>query len=146
MTSVILAQFVSPGGATTNGEGVRWSRYSGHCRASASAGWRRSSGARGGACGGAGGACHAHGRRRQILLYSNLDLKEAGQIASQLDQAGIKYDLKGDGSTIMVSRDKVNAARLMLSGKGLPTSGSVGYEIFDSAPALGQTDSSQNLT
>ena len=79
------------------------------------------------------------------LLYSNLDLKEAGQITQQLDQSGIKYELKGDGSTIMVQRDKVAAARLMLSGKGLPTSGSVGYEIFDNAPALGQTDFVQNL-
>ncbi len=79
------------------------------------------------------------------LLYSNLDLKEAGQITSSLDQAGIKYEIKGDGSTLMVDREKVNAARLMLSGKGLPTSGSVGYEIFDNAPALGQTDFVQNL-
>jgi len=79
------------------------------------------------------------------LLYSNLDLKEAGQITASLDQAGIKYEVKGDGSTIMVDRDKVASARLMLSGKGLPTSGSVGYEIFDNAPALGQTDFMQNL-
>lgn len=79
------------------------------------------------------------------LLYSNLDLKEAGQITSALDGAGVKYEVKGDGSTIMVDRDKVASARLMLSGKGLPTSGSVGYEIFDTAPALGQTDFMQNL-
>jgi flagellar M-ring protein FliF len=79
------------------------------------------------------------------LLYSNLDLKEAGSITQALDQAGIKYDLKGDGSTIMVPRDKVASARILLSGKGLPTSGSVGYEIFDQASPLGQTDFIQNL-
>jgi flagellar M-ring protein FliF len=79
------------------------------------------------------------------LLYANLDLKEAGQITAQLDQAGVKYEVKGDGSTIFVDRDKVASTRLMLSGKGLPTSGSVGYEIFDNAPALGQTDFVQNL-
>ncbi len=79
------------------------------------------------------------------LLYSNVDLKEAGQITSALDTAGIKYELKGDGSTIMAPRDKVAQARLLLSGKGLPTSGSVGYEIFDNAPALGQTDFVQTL-
>jgi flagellar M-ring protein FliF len=81
----------------------------------------------------------------KALLYSNLDLKEAGSITQALDQANVKYEAKGDGSTIMVSRDKVASTRLMLSGKGLPTSGSVGYEIFDSAPALGQTDFVQNL-
>jgi flagellar M-ring protein FliF len=81
----------------------------------------------------------------KALLYSNLDLKEAASISQALDQAGIKYEVKGDGSTIMVGRDKVAATRLMLSGKGLPTSGSVGYEIFDNASALGQTDFVQNL-
>jgi len=79
------------------------------------------------------------------LLYSNLDLKEASQITGALDAAGIKYEVKGDGATIMVDRDKVAQTRVMLSSKGLPTSGSVGYEIFDSAPALGQTDFVQNI-
>ncbi|HSV02571.1 MAG TPA: flagellar basal-body MS-ring/collar protein FliF [Phenylobacterium sp.] len=81
----------------------------------------------------------------KALLYSNLDLKEAGSITQALDQAGIKYEAKGDGSTILVPRDKVASTRLMLSGKGLPTSGSVGYEIFDQGSALGQTDFIQQL-
>lgn len=81
----------------------------------------------------------------KALLYSNLDLKEAGSITQALDQAGIKYEVKGDGSTIMVPRDEVASTRLMLSGKGLPTAGSVGYEIFDEANALGQTDFVQQL-
>jgi len=81
----------------------------------------------------------------KALLYSNLDLKEAGSITGALDQAGIKYEVKGDGATIMVPRDQVASTRLMLSGKGLPTSGSVGYEIFDESNALGQTDFVQQL-
>jgi flagellar M-ring protein FliF len=85
------------------------------------------------------------GAEPQSLLYANLDLKEASQITSALDQAGVKYEVKGDGSTIMVPRDKVATTRLMLSSKGLPTSGSVGYEIFDNSSALGQTDFVQNL-
>ena len=79
------------------------------------------------------------------LLYSNLDLKEAGTITQALDAAGIKYEVKGDGSTIMVARDHVASARLMLAGKGLPTASSVGYEIFDNQSALGQTDFVQQL-
>jgi flagellar M-ring protein FliF len=81
----------------------------------------------------------------QALLYSNLDLKEAGAITQALDQAGVKYEVKGDGSTIMVPRDSVASTRLMLSGKGMPTQGSVGYEIFDQTSALGQTDFVQQL-
>jgi flagellar M-ring protein FliF len=85
------------------------------------------------------------GTQPKALLYANLDLKEAGQITQTLDQSGIKYEVKGDGSTIMVPRDKVASTRIMLSSKGMPTSGSVGYEIFDSASPLGQTDFIQNL-
>jgi len=81
----------------------------------------------------------------KALLYSNLDMKEASSITQALDQAGIKYEVKGDGATIMVPRDEVASTRLMLSGKGLPTSGSVGYEIFDQSNALGQTDFVQQL-
>lgn len=83
--------------------------------------------------------------RPQALLYSNLDLKEASEITAALDQAGIKYQARGDGSTIMVDRDTVGETRLMLASKGLPTAGSVGYELFDKAPALGQTEFVQNL-
>ena len=81
----------------------------------------------------------------KALLYSNLDLKEANSITQALDQANIKYEVKGDGSTIMVARDVVASTRLLLSGKGLPTSGSVGYEIFDQSNAMGQTDFVQQL-
>jgi flagellar M-ring protein FliF len=81
----------------------------------------------------------------KALLYSNLDLKEASSITQALDQAGVKYEAKGDGSTIMVERDKVASTRLMLSSKGMPTSGSVGYEIFDQSNSLGQTDFVTNL-
>ncbi len=81
----------------------------------------------------------------KALLYSNLDLKEAGSITAALDQGNVKYEVKGDGSTIMVDRDQVASTRLMLSSKGLPTSGSVGYEIFDGGNAMGQTDFVQQL-
>ena len=85
------------------------------------------------------------GGKPQALLYSNLDLKEAASVTQALDQAGIKYEAKGDGSTIMVERDKVATTRLLISGKGLVTSGSVGYEIFDNTSVMGQTDFVQRL-
>lgn len=85
------------------------------------------------------------GSQPNALLYSNLDLREAGSITQQLEQSGIHYEVRGDGSTILVPRDQVASTRLMLSGRGLPTSGSVGYEIFDSNNTLGQTDFVQQL-
>lgn len=85
------------------------------------------------------------GREPNELLYSNLDLKEASDVTQALSQAGIKFETKGDGSTILVPRDKVGSARLMIAGKGLVSSGSIGYEIFDGGNALGQTDFVQQL-
>ncbi len=85
------------------------------------------------------------GQAPDALLYSNLDLREASEVTSALDQAGIKYSAKGDGSTIFVSRDEVGQARMLVAGKGLVTSGSVGYEIFDNQSVLGQTEFQQNM-
>ncbi len=91
------------------------------------------------------GALFMNMGRPNALLYSNLDLKEAGEITRALDQANIRYEAKGDGSTLMVARDEVASTRLLLSGKGLPTAGSVGYEIFDQTSVVGQTDFVQQL-
>lgn len=85
------------------------------------------------------------GGEPQALLYSDLDLREAGQITQALDAANIPYESRGDGSTIMVPRDRVGTTRMMLASRGLPTSSSIGYELFDNASALGQTDFTQNL-
>jgi flagellar M-ring protein FliF len=79
------------------------------------------------------------------LLLSNVDPKESAAATQALDQAGIKYETKADGATILVARDKVNTARQLIFTKGLVTSGSVGYEIFDTGNALGQTDFVQQL-
>jgi flagellar M-ring protein FliF len=85
------------------------------------------------------------GSQPKALLYSNLDLKEASAVVQALEQAGVKYEAKGDGSTIMVPRDQVASTRLMIASKGLVSSGSIGYEIFDQGSALGQTDFVQQL-
>lgn len=85
------------------------------------------------------------GATPNALLYSNLDLREAAEISAALDQAGIRYAARGDGSTLMVHRDEVGTARLMLASRGLVTSGSVGYELFDTQSALGQTEFQQNM-
>lgn len=85
------------------------------------------------------------GTQPKSLLYSNLDLKEASEVVQALQAAGIKYEAQGDGSTIMVPRDQVASARLMIAGKGLVSSGSIGNEIFDQGSALGQTDFVQQV-
>jgi flagellar M-ring protein FliF len=85
------------------------------------------------------------GGEEKSLLFADLDLKEAGEITQRLDQADIPYDLRGDGAAIFVPRSRVPEARLMLSTDGLPSRGSVGYELFDEPDALGQTQFQQNI-
>lgn len=85
------------------------------------------------------------GTQPKALLYANLDLKEASAVVQALEQAGIKYEAQGDGSTIMVPRDAVASTRLMIASKSLVSSGSIGYEIFDQGATLGQTDFVQQL-
>lgn len=85
------------------------------------------------------------GGEEKALLFSNIDMREAGEIVDRLEQNGIPYELRGDGTTIFVPRSQVLSARMMLSADGLPSRGSVGYELFDNADALGQTQFQQNI-
>ena len=68
---------------------------------------------------------------RMALLYGDLDLREAGQIAEHLDAAHIAHQSAGGGAQIMVPADQVTRARLLLAKDALPSGGSIGYEIFD---------------
>lgn len=67
------------------------------------------------------------------LLYSDIDLREASQIVEQLDHAHIAHEAQGDGSRILVPASDVPRVRLLLAKEGLPTGGSIGYEISTGA-------------
>ena len=79
------------------------------------------------------------------LLYRDLEPHEAGEIVDQLSKAHIKYRLQDQGSTIMVSDDDVARARLLLAKDGLPSGGSVGYEIFDKGNSFTSTQFEQTI-
>ena len=70
------------------------------------------------------------------LLYGELDLREAGQVVEQLDRARIPHAAEAGGARIMVPADQVARARMLLAKEGLPSGGSIGYEIFDRADGL----------
>ena len=80
------------------------------------------------------------------LLFSNLEGSDSNQIIGQLQQQGITYEVKANGAQIFVPTDKVNQARISLASQGLPGGGTVGYEIFDDANALGTTNFMQNIS
>ena len=79
------------------------------------------------------------------LLYSGLDPSDSGQIVQRMDAQGITYEIRGDGSQIYVPQDQVAKLRLSLASEGIPAGGSIGYEIFDRADALGTTNFVQQI-
>ena len=82
---------------------------------------------------------------QMALLYGDLDLREAGQMAEQLDKAHIPHALAGQDDRLMVPVDQVATARLLLAKAGMPSGGSVGYEIFDRGDNLTATQFEQTI-
>ena len=70
------------------------------------------------------------------LLYGDLEMREAGQVVDALDRAKIPHQTDAAGTRIMVPGDQVARARMLLAKDGLPSGGSIGYEIFDRADGL----------
>jgi len=79
------------------------------------------------------------------LLYSELDVKDSGQIVTILEQRDIPYEVRNNGSQIYIPSNNVQRIRLSLAQEGLPSGGSLGYEIFDRSDALGTTNFVQNV-
>jgi len=79
------------------------------------------------------------------LLYSNLDISDSSAIVAQLEQANIPFQVRGNGSQIFVPSNDVERIRVQVAQEGLPSGGSVGYEIFDRSDTLGTTNFVQNV-
>ncbi len=83
---------------------------------------------------------------RMALLYADLDLREAGQIADSLDRQHIPHSSGGGGSEILVPVDQVSRSRLLLARESLPSGGSIGYEIFDRNDGFTANQFQQNMS
>ncbi|MGI6662955.1 MAG: flagellar basal-body MS-ring/collar protein FliF [Bacillota bacterium] len=69
----------------------------------------------------------ARGNRYEVL-WSNLDLQDAGAIVSELERQGIPYELADGGRTVKIPGEEIHRTRLSLATQGLPSSGIVGFE------------------
>ena len=73
-------------------------------------------------------------------LFTELESKDAAVIKEYLDKKTIDYKITNDGSTIEVDKNAKYGIRLDISKEGLmPTNGTVGFEIFDTAK-IGATE------
>ncbi len=64
-------------------------------------------------------------------LYGNLSQEDAASVIDYLSAQKIPYQINDEGKTIEVPKEKVYETRLSLAAKGIPSSGMIGYEIFD---------------
>jgi len=67
----------------------------------------------------------------QQLLYANLTESDAASVVNWLKAQKIPYTLKNNGKNIWIPADKLYETRLDLAANGLPSGGSVGFEVFD---------------
>ncbi|MET3972584.1 flagellar M-ring protein FliF [Bradyrhizobium sp. S3.9.1] len=82
---------------------------------------------------------------QMTTLFTDLSVEDSSGIIKDLERQGIQFELRNEGSIIMVPKDKVTRLRMKLAEGGLPKGGGVGYEVFDKSDALGTTSFVQNI-
>ncbi len=82
---------------------------------------------------------------QMTTLFTDLSMEDSSSIIKDLERQGIAYEMRNEGSVILVPKDKVTRLRMKLAEGGLPKGGGVGYEIFDKSDALGTTSFVQNI-
>ncbi len=78
------------------------------------------------------------------VVASGLSASEGGDVAKSLESAGIAYELRDGGATVLVGKSDVTSARVALAQDGALSGGHAGFELFDKQ-SLGTTDFQQKV-
>jgi flagellar M-ring protein FliF len=73
------------------------------------------------------------------VLFADMEPEEAARVESGLQGEKVAYRLANGGRDIEVPKEDVDRLRLHFTSTGLPSSGRIGFEIFDRT-AFGQTE------
>jgi len=81
------------------------------------------------------------------ILSSGLDPAQTGKVTATLDEQGIGYELRNNGTALAVDKASVAQARVALAGSGvsLDAGSGKGFELFDEQK-LGASDFQQQVT
>src|SRR6201991_5158835 len=82
------------------------------------------------------------------LIASGLDPADTGKITAALDEQGIGYELRNNGTALAVQKSSTAQARIALAGQGVQTSGGgtqPGNELLDQSK-LGASQFQQQVT
>jgi flagellar M-ring protein FliF len=72
-------------------------------------------------------------------LFADMDPESAGQVIARLKTMKVPYAIDEGGRAIRVQSTRVDELRLDFTAQGLPSSGRIGFEIFDRT-AFGATE------
>lgn len=78
------------------------------------------------------------------LMMSGLDPSDTGKITASLDEKGIAYELRNNGTAVAVEKASTADARIALSESGMPGADKPGFELFDKQK-LGTSDFQQKV-
>lgn len=70
-------------------------------------------------------------------LYTGLEARDASEVVSSLQSAGIPYKLDGGTGSVMVAAGRVHEARLKLAAQGLPKGTGIGIEMLQDEQSFG---------
>jgi flagellar M-ring protein FliF len=73
------------------------------------------------------------------LLFSDMDAESASSVVAKLKNDKVPYLLDEGGRTVRVASTRVDELRLAFSSQSMPSSGRIGFEIFDRT-AFGTTE------
>ena len=82
---------------------------------------------------------------QMALLFGDLEIEDSSRIVSELEGMGVPFEIRQNGRQIHVPAEQALRLRLSLAQEGLPSGGSMGYEIFDRSDSLGTTNFVQNV-
>ncbi len=78
------------------------------------------------------------------VLYAQLSPEDAANIVDELSTAQVPFKVTHAGTTVQVPVERLYDLRLELASKGMPSSGPIGFEIFD-GNGLGMTPFQQRV-
>ncbi len=83
-------------------------------------------------------------RPEYVILYSDIDAKNASKIITDLQGSKVRYEIEDGGSTILVPKEVASELRLRFVESGYVGQTVSGYELFDDQK-LGMTSFMQQL-
>lgn len=85
------------------------------------------------------------GTPSMTLLYGELSTADAAAVVTKLELSDIPYRTGEGGTEVLVPHQHVGMARMLLAAEGLPSTGTIGYEVFDQKQRFGTTSFVQNI-